>query len=207
MNIKAFYRLAPKRVRGLGMPNPGITMLGHKLHLLKCEWDQPTATGNMLRQSLEIFQMELGLCSNIFEEDFSRLGDLASHGWWKHLWQLCWRFDVKLKMRRKWCIPLLRERDRSFMDTICQSDIFTKEHRIRIDRVRKHKAIHSIADLTLCDGVSIDPSVWTREPSHSSPLFFRGAADTCRLQAFSQCSSQHLPQRTLSLQSSRRLHQ
>lgn len=57
------------------------------------------------------------------------------------------------------------------MDTICQSDIFTKEHKIKINRVRKHKAVHSIADLTLCDGVSIDPSVWTREPSHSSRVF------------------------------------
>ena len=57
MNIKSFYRLAPKRVQGLGMPNPGITMLGYKLHLLRNEWDQPTATGNMLRQAFEAFQM------------------------------------------------------------------------------------------------------------------------------------------------------
>ena len=171
MNIKSFYRLAPKRVQGLGMPNPGISMLSHKLQLLRNEWDQATATGRMLRQSYEIFQMEVGLSSNIFTEDFSRLGNLASNGWWKHLWHLCWKYKVGFHMRRKWQIPLLRDNDRSFMDVICQSDIFTKEHKVRINRVRKHKAIHSIADLTLCDGRSVSPSVWTRQVGNSSRVF------------------------------------
>jgi hypothetical protein len=54
MNIRKFYRMAPKRVQGLGMPNPGILMLSQKLHLLQSQWDQPTATGQMLRQSLEV---------------------------------------------------------------------------------------------------------------------------------------------------------
>jgi hypothetical protein len=35
MNIKTFYRMAPKRYQGLGMPNPGIVMLSQKLHLLQ----------------------------------------------------------------------------------------------------------------------------------------------------------------------------
>jgi hypothetical protein len=36
-NIMRFYRMAPKRVIGLGMPNPCIRMLSHKLHLLQTE--------------------------------------------------------------------------------------------------------------------------------------------------------------------------
>jgi hypothetical protein len=43
----------------------------------------------MLQQSLEVFQMEVGISLNILEEDFSCLGNLASDGWWAHLWQLC----------------------------------------------------------------------------------------------------------------------
>ena len=49
------------------------------------------------------------------------------------------------------------------MDIVCQSDIFSKEHKIRINRVRKNKTIHN--------GVSIDPSIWTKEPSYSSGVF------------------------------------
>ena len=68
-NITKFYRMAPKRVMGLGMPNPGIKMLAYKLHLLQTEWNQPTLAGQMLRQSLEVFQMESGLSTNIKEAD------------------------------------------------------------------------------------------------------------------------------------------
>jgi hypothetical protein len=102
MNIRTFYRVAPKRFQGLGMPNPLITMLSQKLHLLQTQFNQPTATGRMLQQSLEVFQMEVGLRTNILEEDFSRLGNLATDGWWKHLWQLCHKFRVTFAMSRKW---------------------------------------------------------------------------------------------------------
>jgi hypothetical protein len=93
MNIRKFYRMAPKRVQGLGMPNPGI-MLSQKLHLLQTQWDQPTATGQMLRHLLEVFQMEVGLSTNIFSESYDRLSHLASNGWWKHFWHLCSNFNV-----------------------------------------------------------------------------------------------------------------
>ena len=88
-NISKFYCGAPKRFQGLGMPNPLITMLSQKLHLLQTQFNQSTATGRMLQQSLEVFQMEVGISSNILEEDISRLGNLVRDGWWKHLWQLC----------------------------------------------------------------------------------------------------------------------
>jgi hypothetical protein len=95
-NIMRFYRMAPKRVMGLGMPNPCIRMLSHKLHLLQSEWNQPTSAGQMLRQSLEVFQMETGFSRNILELDYDRFESLATGGWWKQFWCLSRRYDVKL---------------------------------------------------------------------------------------------------------------
>jgi hypothetical protein len=59
MNIKTFYQMALKRYQGLGMPNPGIVMLSQKLHLLQSQLDQPTATGMLLKQSLEVHHTPL----------------------------------------------------------------------------------------------------------------------------------------------------
>jgi hypothetical protein len=171
MNIRTFYRVAPKRFQGLGMPNPLIVMLSQKLHLLQTQFSQPTATGRMLQQSLEVFQMEVGISSNILEEDFNRLGNLATDGWWKHLWQLCHKFRVTFALSKKWLIPLLRSDDSSFMDRICSTDIFTASQRLRINRVWKYKGIHSVGDFTLCDGRTPDPFIFTREPSDSSRVF------------------------------------
>jgi hypothetical protein len=90
-NITRFYRMTPKRVMGLGMPNPCIRMLAYKLQLLQTEWNQPTSAGNMLRQSLEVFQMETGFSSNVLQMDYERYGDLATGGWWKQFWCLSQR--------------------------------------------------------------------------------------------------------------------
>jgi hypothetical protein len=79
-NIMCFYRMAPKRVMGLGMPNPCICMLLHKLHLLQTEWNQPTSAGKMLRQSLKVFQIETGFSRNILELDYDRFESLATGG-------------------------------------------------------------------------------------------------------------------------------
>jgi hypothetical protein len=172
MNIRTFYRVAPKCFQGLGMPNPLITMLSKKLHLVQTQFNQPTATGRMLQQSLEVFQMEVGLSTNILEEDFSRLGNLATDGWWKHLWQLCHKFRVTLfALSRKWQILLLRSDDVSFMGKICETDLFTANQRLRINRVRKHKGIHSVGDFVLCDGRTPDPFIFNRDASDSSRVF------------------------------------
>jgi hypothetical protein len=108
-------------------------MLSQKLHLLQTQFNQPTATGRMLQQSLVIFQMEVGLSTNILEEDFSRLGNLATDGWWKHLWQLCHKFRVTFALSRKWQIPLLWSDDVSFMGKICETDLFTANQRLWIN--------------------------------------------------------------------------
>jgi hypothetical protein len=170
-NIMRFYRMAPKRVMGLGMPNPCIKMLAYKLHLLQNEWNQPTAAGQMLRQSLEVFQMETGFSSTILEEDYTRYEGLATAGWWKQLWCLCNRYDVQLQLGSKWLIPLLRVGDRSIMSVICAVDIFSKAEWILINRVRKYKGVHSIADLLLCDGRTVDPWILNTESSDSTRVF------------------------------------
>jgi hypothetical protein len=124
MNIKTFHPIASKRYQGLGMPNPGIVILSQKLHLLQSQLNQPTATGMLLKQSLEVFQMEVSLSTNILLEDYDRLGNLASNGCWKHLWRLCHKFKVTISLTQRWLIPLL-QRNRSLMDVICSTDIYS----------------------------------------------------------------------------------
>lgn len=170
-NITLFYRMAPKRVMGLGMPNPCIRMLAHKLHLLQSEWNQPTTAGQMLRQSLEVFQMETGFSENVLEMDYDRYELLATGGWWKQFWCLSQRYGVNLRLGRKWIIPLTRVNDRALMDIICSSDLFSCSDWTAINRVRKFKGIHSVADFVLCDGRTVDPWVFTSEPSDSSRVF------------------------------------
>ena len=170
-NITKFFRTAPRRFGGLEMPQPSIDMLSQKLHLLQSEWSQPTATGNMLRQSLEVFQMELGLSSNPFTEDYEQYSQLVSAGWWQHLWLLCSRFGVTFEFGQEYQIPLLRDGDASFMSAVIALGVYSRSQLVVVNRVRKFKGIHSVADMVLCDGCTIDRWFLTREPSRSTRVF------------------------------------
>lgn len=115
--------------------------------------------------------MEVGLSSNILCEDYSRLGNLATDGWWKQLWSLCHKFDVQISLGLNFLIPLLRVGDRSLMDIICSTDLYSPLQREAINRVRKFLGLHSLADVVLCDGRTVDPLVLTRQPVPSSREF------------------------------------
>ncbi len=156
---------------GLGMPTPPPQILSLKLHLLQSEWNQPTSAGNMLRQSLEVFQMETGFCGNVLEMDYGRYSALATGGWWKQFWCLSQKYSVHLKLGSKWLIPLLRVGDRALMDVVCSTDHFTSSEWCIINRVRKYKGVHSIGDFVMCDGSTVDPWILNRQQGSSSRVF------------------------------------
>ena len=85
----------------------------HRPVLLLGDMTQPTGS------SLEVFQMEKGVSTNIIEADYDRYETLATGGWWKQFWCLCHRYDVQFQLGRKCLIRLLRVGDKAIMDLIC----------------------------------------------------------------------------------------
>jgi hypothetical protein len=88
-----------------------------------------------------------------------------------YFWQLCSRYKVSLTLSRKYITPLLREDDRSFMDVVCSTNMYTHDYQLAGQRVRRYKGLFSIGDFVLMDGWTIDPFVLTREPSDSCRVF------------------------------------
>jgi hypothetical protein len=52
-------------------------------------------------------------------------------------------------------IPLLWQDDRAVMVAIADTSIFLQGELVRINRVRHHKKVHSIRDLTQCNGITV----------------------------------------------------
>jgi hypothetical protein len=57
------------------------------------------------------------------------------------------------------------------MDIWCSNELYSSAHKLILNRVRKYKGFHSLGDVTLVDGVTIDPFALTDEPSDSSRVF------------------------------------
>lgn len=90
-NIRTEWRILPHHYQGLELPNPNINILPPaKIHTINSHLHSDSVTGNILRWAYQAFWVETG----IFARSFDDYGDLASHGWFKHFWQLCDRYQV-----------------------------------------------------------------------------------------------------------------
>ena len=191
--ITKSYRMLPEKYQGLALPNPNIWVLSAKLILIREHWELDTTLGKMLTHAYQAFQMEVGLGGNIFGKSFKSLGHLATHGFFRNLWELAWTYKTVPRIYEKCDIPLLRVNDCMFMDAVYETRIFTGKELGQINRVRHYKNISSLGDMTCCDGKTIRQEMYTTEGGESNReypiqqptctdfrVWFRALGSVCR---------------------------
>jgi hypothetical protein len=68
-------------------------------------------------------------------------------------------------------IPLLRNKDCALLDKVNDTDIFTKNEAVVINRYRHYKGVHCIGDMVYSDEQAIDPAMLTKHAGQSSRDF------------------------------------
>ena len=157
--------------QGLALPNPNIDVLSWKLHLVQSEWGIDGVMGKLFNQAYQVFQVEVGLNGNIFDYSFKNYGDLATHGFFHNLWQLIRLYGVKFRIHATFDIPLLWEDDKTIMDLVTDTDIFSRGELVRLNRYRHYKKVHSLEDLTQCNGITVGPVMYSRDEGVSYRKF------------------------------------
>jgi hypothetical protein len=87
----------PDRIPGIGMKKWSIEKLAKDITTLIGHWQTDSTLGQVLQLMYESFQMEVGLDGNILTRSYQRFGDLASHSWFKVLWQYSSLYKVKIE--------------------------------------------------------------------------------------------------------------
>ncbi len=140
-HITKEFQMLPTMFQGFTLPNPNIDVLSWKLHLVQNEWGTDSVMGNLLSQDYQVFQVEVGLHGNMFDYSFEDYGDLATHGFFRNMWQLLQLFGVWFQLCNTFDIPLLRQDHRAVMEAIVDTGIFLQGEHVRINRVCHHKKI------------------------------------------------------------------
>jgi hypothetical protein len=155
-HITKELRTLPPRFQGLALPNPNIDVLSAKIHLIREHWDRPgSIVGKMLEAAYLVFQTEVGLGGTVLQLPYNKLGCLATHGFFRNLWQLLSRYGVTLSLPQSTSIPLLREHNRPLMEAVTSTELFTTKELEQINQFRHWKKVYSIGDLVSCDGLKI----------------------------------------------------
>jgi hypothetical protein len=169
------WRMLPVNFQGLGLPNMALEKLAESLSWLQRFWGVEEGAGHVVREAYERLQMETGLNGNVFQRSFDRFGILASHTWYKVLWEYLDHFQVKLEFDDTLTVPRVRERDKVFMEVAVEK--LDRSEWVAVNRMRKKMKVYFFSQLAHCDGQSIRDTVVegmeaaasTMEFSHEEP--------------------------------------
>ena len=147
-HITKEFCMLPFRFQGLALPNPNIDVLSFKIHLIREHWGWPgDVLGNMLKAAYLVFQNEVGIGGKVLLWPFKKYGTLATHGFFRNLWQLLSKYDVSLQLPRDSWISVLHVNDRPLMEAVADTGIFSSTELVAINRFCHHKRVHSIGDM------------------------------------------------------------
>jgi hypothetical protein len=150
------WKMLPFAFQGLGLPNLTLEKTADSLHLLQQHWGHNTELGQALHLSFELVQVETGLQGNFLLRDYTTLGCLASHTWFKQLWELTHHFHIKVHISGK-VIPSIREGDKVIMEEVIK--ILPSSQWISFNRARKYFRVYFLSHLLMADGKTVNPSL------------------------------------------------
>jgi hypothetical protein len=153
-NIAHQWRTLPTSFQGLGLPNISLEKLAASLQYIQRHWGCKNPYGTALRSIFELVQIETGLEGNFLLRDYKRYGELASHTWFKVLWEYLDYYGIQLHLDNI-TVPPVRERDKVFMEEVMR--ILPPSQWTSLNRARRFFKVYFLSQLVLCDGITVDP--------------------------------------------------
>jgi hypothetical protein len=142
--------------QGLGLPNLALEKLAESLQLIQHHWSRRTELGQALCLAFELVQVETGLQGNFLLRNYDTYGRLATHTWFKQLWELVHHFRVEVVLADEIIVPPIRENDKVLMEEVLQ--ILPYHQWVPFNRARKYFQIYFLSHLVTCDGSTVHPA-------------------------------------------------
>jgi hypothetical protein len=154
-NITKAWRTLPVKYQGLGLPQMSLEKLAISLQYLQRHWGRSSPMGQILRANYELIQIEIGLSGNFLCRDYAKFGGLATHTWFKTLWEYLHLYGVTVELSDVE-VPPVRQRDRVLMEEVI--NLIPPQQWPSFNRARKYYKVYFVSQLILSDGITVDPS-------------------------------------------------
>lgn len=169
-NINKAYRTLPSDYQGIGLKNWSIEKISKDTAVLLRHWQSDSTLGLALEFVYEAFLMEVGLDGNVLTRSYDKLQHLATHSWFKILWQYCCKYDLSVTFAPRFNLHPIREGDIALMEIFLQYE-YSKAAVETLNRCRRFYCVHSLADVLRADGTTIDSEKFKHNPGTSNRLF------------------------------------
>ena len=107
-------------------------------------------TGKLLQIAMQHTQLECGSERLFFNTDYSKYSDFTTPSWCKHLWQYYDKRAIKVDLQNEVTYKKPRQNDQFIMDVLLHENgvLLSKMELIKLNKVRQHLKILTLADIT-----------------------------------------------------------
>jgi len=153
------------------MPNIAVNCLAGNIFVLPYTWGFEEAEGETTRPACAAFIVEVGVARDVLQQNFTKLGDLATKGNWFHnLWEFVCYLKYSIEIDPKLHVQPAHVRDIPIMEQFSYLSL-DKNNLSSLNRVQRFKQVLFLSDLVHCNGTIIRGSMTDRMEG-SSPLIF-----------------------------------
>ena len=167
----------PKEEGGLGQVDIYSKQGTAKISLLTEHLALETMTGELLRCSIEMAKVEVGIGRNIFELDFNLYGHLCTDGIIKHIWRFAFENDIIIKDNVTPDLSLRRNNDVYLMEQFIYED-FTDTELQHINRCRIYMQATSLSDVVNGNGTRIEQDTLNCIRDEERPHYYKWPVQT-----------------------------
>lgn len=168
-NITTEWRTLPVSYQGLGLPKMSIEKLAASLHYLQKHWGYPSTYGRALRCAFELSQVEIGFEGNFLLRDYAVFGQLATHTWFKVLWEYLDFYGVQLHLESI-TVPKVSQNERVFMEEIVK--LLPTAQWGAVNRVHKFSKVYFMSQILHGDGKTVQSHKVHRHEQPQSTMRF-----------------------------------
>ena len=124
------------------------------MHLRR--WDD---TGKLITISMQKTQLECGTSKLFFQLDYDKWMKFVTPTWSTHLWEYCNLRAITLEIKKKIIYEKPREGDKFIMDVLASSTLISDDELVKLNCVRQHLQLLTLADMVDLRGRKILQSI------------------------------------------------
>jgi hypothetical protein len=161
---------APTKFMGLDLHNPYITMGILHTDLLSSEGQMDSITGDLIRATIEVTKLELGLGISLFQINYWHFSHLPTACWITDVWKFMSKFDIEMVENTE-SLSLRRIGDKFLIDQFFLHGLKGKTL-TRLNRCRLFLQVNSAADIVTADGKWITHDAWHGKLDDMRPHYY-----------------------------------
>ena len=169
---------ASRNLGGFGFPSLSQSLEKQHLRMLCGHLRAADKVGCTIVNTMSTLQLESGLIDPFLHSSY-KFSTWVTDGWLKECWRILDKYKLVLHSPKLWVPTTLCANDKSFMQTIAETNKFENWQLCQINRCRMYLKVITLSDISMACGKQINQSRFSMIPAPVEFFPYRWTFQSC----------------------------